>query len=968
MEAKIRQVWNPQIYDLYAASESIAMAVKPPGQAAWKVLNELQLIEVLDAANRQVGAGEIGRTVLTNWTNRVLPLIRYELTDYVICGDTRPGHRTLRGFVGRSYDVLPIRLDDGRAGEIPSYGLAEFGIAGLEAFQFVSLSPDEVEVHYRAGEDLDGPLQAEMARLLATWGGTRTRFSQRRVEQLWNDYESCKLNLVRHPDQPQIGLAAPISIPNPAVVPAAGLRPGGGFTGFPRTRLEESIMAVFERQVASRPDATAITEGALRLTYAELNRLANRAAHALRASGLELAHPVLLLFHHQAAMITAMLGVLKAGACYVPLDPSHPSARNTAILRETGASRVLTDDASLDSARSYGFRAAQIINMDRLDQSLADANLGLAIPADAPACILHTSGTICQYFMNNQSRVAESRVPVGFAVQDKELRLLDDEGRQVADGATGEMVVASAYLGPGACGPAGLAAAPPPGRMRVIHTGDLAYRTRDGCFVLVGRKDWQIKLRGQRMNLLEIEQALLTLENVAAAAVILQPGEDGAAFLAAFVQAKAAPAPAADALRRGLRALLPEAMIPAVFLFPDPFPRTAGGKIDRQALPAAKRGSAASQRVAGAPLTPTELALAEIWQDLLGTERIGADDGFFDLGGDSLQAAVLMVRLEARFHRRLPLAALIQHGTLRGLAGELAADERPGPHGLLVTIQPLGDYPPVFLFPGSDGEVLELRKMVALLGTRHPLYGLSGGDFGDLVGNSKSIEQTAAQYVIEIQAARPCGPYILAWDSTPERALPPRIGWSGQGRFDSVLGGILAARWRPSVAGLPRGGIDVWLRHAMHLRFSDQELATLVEMVSLAANVASWNQKESADTQIATYEALESKILERAGQAGLGGWIEFDEEKQMFRVRPEVEERLFFHECYEEFRNESFWEELAVRLADRDLARAIGMAAWERLSEEERRTRTAAWEKRYWEEFSKHGVDHMAVVTPPGEG
>ena len=154
----------------------------------------------------------------------------------------------------------------------------------------------------------------------------------------------------------------------------------------------------------------------------------------------------------------------------------------------------------------------------------------------------------------------------------------------------------------------------------------------------------------------------------------------------------------------------------------------------------------------------------------------------------------------------------------------------------------------------------------------------------------------------------------------------------------------------------------------MHLRFSDQELATLVEMVSLAANVASWNQKESADSQIAAYEALEHKILERAGHAGLGGWIEFDEEKQRFQVKPEVEEGWFSHECYDEFRNESFWEELAVRLADRDLSRAIGLAAWEKLSEEDRRARTAAWEKRYWEEFSKCGVDHMVVVTPPGEG
>jgi hypothetical protein len=154
----------------------------------------------------------------------------------------------------------------------------------------------------------------------------------------------------------------------------------------------------------------------------------------------------------------------------------------------------------------------------------------------------------------------------------------------------------------------------------------------------------------------------------------------------------------------------------------------------------------------------------------------------------------------------------------------------------------------------------------------------------------------------------------------------------------------------------------------MHLRLSDQELATLVEMVSLAANVASWNQKESASDQVTAFETLESKILEKAAHSGLSDWIEFDEEQQRFRVKEAIEERLFYHECYEEFRNESFWDEMAVRLADRDLARAIGFKEWEKLSEEERRARTVAWEKRYWEEFSKRGVERVVVVTPPGEG
>lgn len=154
----------------------------------------------------------------------------------------------------------------------------------------------------------------------------------------------------------------------------------------------------------------------------------------------------------------------------------------------------------------------------------------------------------------------------------------------------------------------------------------------------------------------------------------------------------------------------------------------------------------------------------------------------------------------------------------------------------------------------------------------------------------------------------------------------------------------------------------------MHLRLSDQELATLVEMVSLAANVASWNQKEGAIDRVTAFETLESKILEKAGHSGLGDWIEFDEETQRFRVKQEREEKLFYHECYEEFRNESFWDELAVRLSDRDLARAIGFKNWESLTEEQRRARTADREKRYWEEFSKRGVDRVHLIHAPSEG
>lgn len=154
----------------------------------------------------------------------------------------------------------------------------------------------------------------------------------------------------------------------------------------------------------------------------------------------------------------------------------------------------------------------------------------------------------------------------------------------------------------------------------------------------------------------------------------------------------------------------------------------------------------------------------------------------------------------------------------------------------------------------------------------------------------------------------------------------------------------------------------------MHIRFTDQELSVLVEMLSLAVNVASWNQKDTADQKLSEYEEFESKILEKAAHHGLGQMIEFDEESRRFRVKKDLEENLFYFECYEEFRNESFWDELTVRLADRDLMKSIGAEAWEAMSEEERRAKTVTSEKRYWQEFSKNGIDRVIVMTPPSEG
>jgi thioesterase domain-containing protein/acyl carrier protein len=251
---------------------------------------------------------------------------------------------------------------------------------------------------------------------------------------------------------------------------------------------------------------------------------------------------------------------------------------------------------------------------------------------------------------------------------------------------------------------------------------------------------------------------------VAGAAVTLDGGADGAGFLAAHVQPGKLKAPDEAELRRELRALLPEAMVPSVFLFSDQLPRLASGKVDRLALPAAERRPVASvraHRASSSPGTTAELALAGIWCELLGLDRVDNDDNFFDLGGDSLQASLLVARIEMRFRRWVPLSALLQHTTLGGLAGYLSSEDETAPEGLLVTIQPLGDRLPIFFFTGIDGKMLAVRDLASNLGSEHPLFGLHGVTYSDAARNFTTIEQAAEQYVAEVRKVRRHGPYIL---------------------------------------------------------------------------------------------------------------------------------------------------------------------------------------------------------------
>ena len=277
-------------------------------------------------------------------------------------------------------------------------------------------------------------------------------------------------------------------------------------------------------------------------------------------------------------------------------------------------------------------------------------------------------------------------------------------GQPVPVGAPGEIHVASPGLARGYTGRAALTAevfvpdpyaglfGEPGGR--VYRTGDLGRRLADGALEFCGRVDQQLKLRGFRIEPGEIEDALRRHPSVQEAAVALRGGAEGDRRLIAWLAPARSEAPDGGApagldsrvLREHLRSLLPEHMVPAAFVALPALPRLPNGKVDRKALPDPGR-TATGTGGAGAyapPRTDLEVRVAALWQELLGVERVGLHDNFFDLGGHSL----LMVRMQARLEALgwdLGVAELFRHPTVAALAvrleqGDGAAGHRERAH------------------------------------------------------------------------------------------------------------------------------------------------------------------------------------------------------------------------------------------------------------------------------------------------
>ncbi|MFD0654501.1 alpha/beta fold hydrolase [Streptomyces malaysiensis subsp. malaysiensis] len=317
----------------------------------------------------------------------------------------------------------------------------------------------------------------------------------------------------------------------------------------------------------------------------------------------------------------------------------------------------------------------------------------------------------------------------------------------------------------------------PPGA-RMYRTGDLARLTRAGQFTYLGRTDTQVKVRGFRIEPGEIEAVLTAAPEVARAAVVVREDRPGDRRLVGYVVGAHGEEPEARRLREHAARHLPDHMVPAAFVTLDALPLTPNGKLDRAALPAPEYRSGAAP---GVPRTPEERALCALFAEVLGVERVGADDEFFDLGGHSFLAARLVGRIRDEMGGDLPVRAVFDAPSPAALArlltGEAAAEGDST--GTLLPLRARGTAAPLFFLHPGGGFSWCYSGLVRHLGAEVPVYGVQARGLDGAGPLPASMDEMVEDYFARIRSVQPHGPYRLA-------------GWS----FGGLTAQALAVRLR----------------------------------------------------------------------------------------------------------------------------------------------------------------------------
>ncbi|MBA2736797.1 MAG: amino acid adenylation domain-containing protein [Pyrinomonadaceae bacterium] len=592
----------------------------------------------------------------------------------------------------------------------------------------------------------------------------------------------------------------------------------------------------FEQQAAAQPDRVAIVCRGKQLTYGELNARANQLAWHLRSRGIVPETLIPICVDRSIEMAIGILGILKSGAAYVPIDPAYPAERIEFMLADTSAPFIVTQSFHLQSSvsekilldtdweiiaqhpthnptaaakpenlayviytsgstgkpkgamlthanlshyvqalqqefsltpedrylhlASIAFSSsrrhllfplahgASVVIADeeqRMDplplfklikeqaatvfdavpsfqrycmnalldlepvrrKELLNNNLRLIVSASEPllsdipatwmlefkhpAQHIHmigqteTSGIISINRITEEDVAGQVRaVSVGRPIANTEIYLLDENRQPVAPGEAGEMFVCGSGLGRGYLNRLELNAQKfielsvkdksdsEIISQRVCRTGDYARVMPDGRLECLGRQDFQVKVRGYRVELGEIEALFISHPDVRECSVIGREDQPGQIRLAAYLVPRRKSLLLVEELRKLAKEKLPDYMQPAAFVVMDSLPLTPNGKIDRQNLPLPDKSAFVSEKTYLAPRNRIEQTIIEIWAEVLGFDQIGINDDFFALGGHSLLASQMISRVRTVFNIEIPMRAVFEAPTVAELAEKTA--------------------------------------------------------------------------------------------------------------------------------------------------------------------------------------------------------------------------------------------------------------------------------------------------------
>lgn len=359
------------------------------------------------------------------------------------------------------------------------------------------------------------------------------------------------------------------------------------------------------------------------------------------------------------------------------------------------------------------------------------------------------------------------RIPVGTPLRNTKAHLLDTALRPLPVGVTGEVYLSGTGVGRGYLGQPGMTAtrfvADPfaADGTRMYRTGDLARWLPNGELEFVGRADHQVKVRGFRMELGEIESVLVEYPGIAAAAVMVREDRPGDRRLAAYVVPSAGEAPDPGALRDWLTTSLPEYMVPHTFTTLTEFPLLLNGKLDRARLPVPE----SAHEVAGrGPRTPHEEILCELFAEVLGLPEVGIDDDFFHIGGHSLLAARLISRVRATLGVDLAMRSLFEAPTVAALVPRLGQSSSAESLEVILPLRRTGSREALWCIHPGGGISWSYVGLLRHVPAEFPVYGIQSHGLLHPDEMPATIEDMAADYVRRIRAVQPEGPYhLLGW-------------------------------------------------------------------------------------------------------------------------------------------------------------------------------------------------------------